>query len=101
MKKLLTITAIFCLTALAAVVAKEPNDVKKSNIKAALITLPAMNWGSADEVDAKDIETLKVNSVRVDLPDMNWGSPEELKEVASIAIPDMNWGTHEEVDAEF
>ena len=52
MKTLFTLTAIVCLMAFTAT-AETGNDVRKSGINTALITLPAMNWGSPEEVDIK------------------------------------------------
>jgi len=98
--KLVLLTAAVCAANFVTVFADQPK--RKVTKSGSLITTPAINWGSPEDVSAASIELLKTGSHSAIVPgnpeDVLSETVEELKTIPMIAYPEMVWGNAADVN---
>ena len=100
MKTLTLLTAL--ILSITSMNALAHDGAKKVTKAEAAVALPAMNYGSPEEVNAEELNITERKVIA--LPAMNWGAPEELdvtdllKSRKRITLPEMVWGTPEDLD---
>jgi hypothetical protein len=82
------------------------NPNKKANLIKPSLSIPAMNWGSPEDVSARSVESLKTSkpvTIQILLgspDDVEASSVKALKSIKLISNPEMVWGDASEVNAE-